>query len=91
MGQIPSGVTSGSYLNTLNTSLASSFNPAYVTANGGSVAAAEAALFQAIADGKAYLNLHSNVYPGGEIRGFLVPAPNATSQSTWGKVKSLYR
>ncbi|OYW28321.1 MAG: hypothetical protein B7Z51_08260, partial [Methyloversatilis sp. 12-65-5] len=26
-------------------------------------------------DGKAYLNLHSSEFPGGEIRGFLAPVP----------------
>ena len=34
----PLGVTSGAYLNTLDLTLASSYNPAYVTANGGSSA-----------------------------------------------------
>ena len=29
----------------------------------------------AIADGKAYLNVHSSTFPGGEIRGFFVLAP----------------
>jgi hypothetical protein len=87
----PSGVTAGIYEITLDMTLASSYNPAYVTANGGSTASAEAALFQAIADGKAYFNIHTSAYGGGEIRGF--PAPNtvSTDASTWGEVKALYR
>jgi len=87
----PSGVTAGNYDNTLNMTLASSYNPAYVTANGNSIPASEAALFQAIADGKAYLNIHSQMFPGGEIRGFLTPAPVPTQESTWGSIKAMYR
>lgn len=73
----PSGVTSGVYNNTLDLTLASSWNPSFVTAQG-SIANAEAAFLAAIAGGKAYLNIHSSTFPGGEIRGFLqVPAPSA--------------
>ena len=71
----PLGVTSGTYVNTLDLTLASSYNPAYVTANGGTPAAAEAALAGAIAAGKAYFNIHTSTFGGGEIRGFLVPVP----------------
>ena len=71
----PLGVTAGSYNNTLDMTLTSSYNPSYVTANGGTTASAEAALFSAIAAGKAYLNVHTTVVSGGEIRGFLVLAP----------------
>jgi hypothetical protein len=72
----PLGVTSGTYDNTLDLTLASSYNPAFVTANGGTTASAEAALIAGIKDGKAYLNVHSTEFPGGEIRGFLVtPEP----------------
>jgi hypothetical protein len=71
----PLGVTSGSYNNTLDLTLASSYNAAYITANGGTTASAEAALASAIASGRAYLNIHSSVFGGGEIRGFLVPVP----------------
>ena len=71
----PLGVTSGSYDNTLDLTQASSYNPSYVTGNGGTTAGAEAALLAAFANGEAYLNVHTNLYPGGEIRGFLVPAP----------------
>ena len=87
----PSGVTGGNYDNTLDMTLAGSYNPSYVTANGGTTASAEAALFQAIADGKAYLNIHSQMFPGGEIRGFLTPAPVPTQESTWGSIKAMYR
>ncbi len=88
----PLGVTSGTYDWTYDMTAASSYNPSFVTANGGTTASAEAALFQAMADGKAYLNIHSSFAPGGEIRGFLTLGnPNPTSQSTWGRVKALYR
>jgi hypothetical protein len=87
----PLGVTAGTYDNTLDLTQASSFNPAFVTAQG-SVANAEAALVQSLADGKAYLNIHSSVYPGGEIRGFLMPgAVTPASAASWGKVKVIYR
>ena len=69
----PNGVTSGSYSNTLDLTLASSYNPAYVTANGGTTATAEAALAAAFAANKSYLNIHTTTFPGGEIRGFLTP------------------
>jgi CHRD domain/PEP-CTERM motif len=39
------------------------------------VAGAEAALAAGLDAGRAYLNIHSTAYPGGEIRGFLVPEP----------------
>jgi hypothetical protein len=71
----PLGVTSGSYNNTLDLTLASSYNPAFVTAQGGTVAGAEAALLAGLAAGDAYLNIHTTVVPGGEIEGFLVIAP----------------
>jgi hypothetical protein len=87
----PSGVTAGVYDNTLDMTLASSYNPAYVTANGGTVASARAALFQAIVDGKAYFNIHSVQFGPGEIRGFLVPLSTPAEPTTWGQVKGLYR
>jgi hypothetical protein len=71
----PLGVTSGTYSNTLDLTMTSSYNPAFVTANGGTTASAEAALLGGLAAGEAYLNIHTTVVPGGEIRGFLTPVP----------------
>lgn len=76
----PLGVTSGTYSQTFDTSLASFYNPAFVTLNGGSVAASETALFSAIGSGQAYLNIHTSAFPGGEIRAFLVAVPE---MATW--------
>src|SRR5687767_479668 len=71
----PSGVTAGTYDQTFNMLLSTSYNPAYITNNGGTTATAFAALRSAIATGRAYLNIHSSLFPGGEIRGFLAACP----------------
>jgi MYXO-CTERM domain-containing protein len=80
----PLGVTSGTYDNTLDLTMASSWNPSYVTANGGTTASAEAALAAGMAAGEAYLNIHTTVFPSGEIRGFLVQVPTPGSLALLG-------
>jgi len=72
-GGFPLGVTSGSLDQTYDTLNPSTWNAAFITANGGSPAGAEAALATGLAAGRAYLNIHTVNNPGGEIRGFLVP------------------
>ena len=56
---------------------ASSYNPNFITANGGTVATAEAALIAGMLGGQSYLNIHTMGNPTGEIRGQLsaVPGP----------------
>lgn len=74
----PTGVTSGSYAAIFDTSQASFWNPTFVTDHGGTTSGAEAALLAALGAGTSYFNIHSDAYPGGEIRGFLaapVPEP----------------
>ena len=71
----PFGVFSGTYDHTFDLTLASSYNPAFISANGGTISGASNALIFALEDGKAYLNIHTYNFPGGEIRGFLVPEP----------------
>jgi CHRD domain-containing protein/PEP-CTERM motif-containing protein len=80
----PLGVTSGTYSNTLDLTSASSYNPAYVTANGGTPASAESALVSQIAGGLTYWNIHSSTFGGGEIRGFLVPVPEPSTLALLG-------
>ena len=80
----PLGVTSGSFSDTLDLTLASSWNPAYVTANGGTTAGAESAFAAAVASGQAYWNIHTTFASGGEIRGFLTAVPEPSSLALAG-------
>jgi hypothetical protein len=74
----PTGVTSGTYDHTFSLLDLGSYNPAFVTANGGTASSAEAALLSGLSHGDAYLNIHDTMFPGGAIRGFLaVPEPGA--------------
>jgi hypothetical protein len=68
----PLGVTAGIYDRILDLTLSTSYNPAFVNANGGSPASAEAALLLGMAQGRSYLNSHTTTSGGGEIRGFLI-------------------
>lgn len=75
----PLGVMSGTFVNTYDLTLDSSWNPAFITANGGTATGAEAALAAGLDEGRAYFNIHTALplgFPGGEILGFLqVPEP----------------
>jgi hypothetical protein len=80
----PLGVTSGTYNNTLDLTLASSYNPSFVTAHGGNTTQAEADLITGMLLGETYLNIHSSFATGGEIRGFLVLVPEPMTLSVFG-------
>ena len=69
----PTGTTAGSYDQTLDGTLASTYRTGWITDSGGTTALAEAALFLGITEGRAYFNIHTTNFPGGEIRGFLTP------------------
>jgi len=78
----PLGVTAGTYHHDFDLTQASSWNPAFITANGGTVNSAFAALSTGINAGKAYLNIHTSFATGGEIRAFLHAAP-VPEPGTW--------
>jgi hypothetical protein len=71
--------TAGTYTNTFDLTSAATYNPAYITAQGGTVAGAEAALLAAMTAGLTYDNIHNANFPGGEIRGQLTPEPSTMS------------
>lgn len=70
----PTGVTSGSYDHTFDMTLASSWNPAFITSHGGTTATAFADFITGLDSGSAYFNIHTTEVPSGEIRGFLITA-----------------
>jgi hypothetical protein len=80
----PIGVTSGTFDSILDMSMASSYNPSYITGNGGTTASAGAALLNSMLADEAYLNIHSTTFGGGEIRGFLVLVPEPGSAALLG-------
>jgi hypothetical protein len=75
----PTGVSAGSYSRAFDLGSAASFNPAFVTNNGGTATSARAALLAAFNAGTSYFNIHSTRFTGGEIRGFLRPVPEPGS------------
>jgi hypothetical protein len=69
----PLGVTSGMFSSgvyDLTQSLI--YNPAFVTAEGG-LSQAESALIAGIENGLTYFNIHTGMFPGGELRTQLLP------------------
>ena len=76
----PSGSTAGSYDHVFDMLSTSSYNPSFVSANGGTAASAETVLFAGLAAGQTYLNIHTTNFGGGEIRGFLTATPEP---GTW--------
>jgi hypothetical protein len=79
----PSGAVSGTYDHIFDLTSATTYNPAFVTAQGG-LAQAEAALLAGLAGGQAYLNIHTTNFAGGEERGFLAPVPEPATLSLLG-------
>ena len=70
----PLGVQAGTFDQTYNLLSTASYNPAFVAANGGTAAGAEAALVSGILAGQTYINIHTANFPGGELRGQLLVA-----------------
>jgi hypothetical protein len=71
----PMGVQAGDYSITFNLLDATTYDAAYLSANGGTAQGARDSLLADINENRAYLNIHTNLYPAGEIRGFIVANP----------------
>lgn len=74
----PLGVQAGSFDQTFDMTQAGSYNAAFLNsaANGGNTATAFNSLMTHVAENKAYLNIHTSTFGGGEIRGYYrVPEP----------------
>jgi hypothetical protein len=75
----PLGVTTGTYLQTFDLNLASTYNPAFITAHGSTVSSAQADFIAGLVGGQTYLNIHTTSFPGGEIRGQLIAVPEPSA------------
>ena len=82
----PTGVTSGTYSSSFDLTSAASYSGAFLTANGGTAASAEAALLAGLNAGQAYANVHTTNFPGGEIRGQLAAVPEPATALLAGGV-----
>jgi CHRD domain len=65
--------TSGTYNQSFDLTLLATYTGAFVTASGGTAALAEATLIASLNAGQTYANIHNAQFPGGEIRGQLLP------------------
>ncbi len=75
----PMGLHAGMFDTTFDLTAASSYNPAFISAHGGTVMGAESFLVAGIRASDAYFNIHTTAFPGGEIRGFIVAVPEPAS------------
>ncbi|TWU22742.1 CHRD domain-containing protein [Bythopirellula polymerisocia] len=87
----PAGVSAGTYDHTFDMTQTASYNTSFVTANGGTASGALNAILAGLDAGKAYFNVHSSSFGGGEIRGFgvLVPEPTSALLTVFGLSVSL--
>jgi len=70
----PLGMTAGGYVSPVfDLTQASSYNPDFITAHGGTPLTAEAVLIAGMLAGQSYINIHTMDHLTGEIRGSCPP------------------
>lgn len=83
--RFPNGVSTGSFGTEFGLDVATNFNAGFVTSSGGTAAGAIARFVQGLNTGQVYFNIHSNRFPGGELRGaMLVPEPASAALALLG-------
>lgn len=80
----PLGVTSGTFDDILDLTLASSYRAGFITESGGTIAGAESRLIANMLAEQTYVVVHSQFRPAGEIRGFLRQVPEPGSLALLG-------
>jgi hypothetical protein len=85
----PAAIT-GTFSHLFDLTSAASYNPAFITANGGTVESARAALINGMFAGQSYANIHNGVFPAGEISGHLVATPEPGSLVLLGTGLALF-
>jgi hypothetical protein len=79
----PLGLTSGTYSQTVDLGLISTYTTGFVTVNGGTLGSARAAFLAGLFGGNTYFNIHSTRFTGGEIRG-QIPEPASLALMGFG-------
>jgi hypothetical protein len=75
---------SGSFLQTVDLSLAATYGPVFLTMHGATAAQAKADLLAALAAGTAYMDINNAAFPPGEIRGNLAAVPEPSTMVLLG-------
>ena len=79
--------TSGTFMTTVDLSLAGTYTAGFIAQEGGTVADAETGLIDALNSGNSYANIHDANFPAGEIRGQIeriTPTPEPSSLLLFG-------
>jgi hypothetical protein len=76
---LPPNIATGAFTRNYDLDLTSTWGAGFLAANGGTAAGARAAFLTGLEAGGLYINLHSQAFPGGEIRGNLAFVPEPAS------------
>lgn len=76
--ELPSDL-SGSFMRSYDLLSMASYTSGFLNANGGTAAGAKAALLAAFNNDRAYVNIHTAMFPAGEIRGQIGAIPEPAS------------
>jgi hypothetical protein len=76
----PIGVRAGTYNGSFDLLDATNYAPNFLASNGGTAVSARDALLAGLRGGRSYLNIHTQRFPGGELRGQFAAVPEP---GTW--------